>query len=157
MTEQKNGISNGLEQRILHSLRRIIRAVEVHSKRLSAEHEITGPQLVCLHALAQHGPRTNTQLAREVHLSPSTIVGIVDRLCDKGLVDKTRGDADRRLVRVALTTRGREMVATAPSPLQERLAAALNQVTELEQATIALSLERIVTLMEVDSATQSQG
>ena len=38
----------------------------------------------------------------------------------------------------------------APSPLQKHLADALNALPELEQATITLSLERIVALMEQD-------
>ncbi|MFA7623361.1 MAG: MarR family transcriptional regulator, partial [Pusillimonas sp.] len=35
-----------------------------------------------------------------------------------------------------------------PSPLQQKLAESLNALPELEQATITLSLERIVDLME---------
>ncbi len=40
------------------------------------------------------------------------------------------------------------MTRQVPSPLQRTLADALNALPELEQATIALSLERIVALME---------
>jgi hypothetical protein len=41
-----------------------------------------------------------------------------------------------------------ELARRAPSPLQQTLAKALNALPELEQATIALALERVVTLME---------
>jgi len=58
-------------------------------------------------------------------------------------------------VRVTATREGVELSRKAPSPLQQTLANTLNELPELEQATIALSLERIVSLMEapeVDAA-----
>jgi len=49
---------------------------------------------------------------------------------------------------VSATDAGREVASQAPSPLQKTLADALGALPELEQATITLSLERIVSLME---------
>src|SRR5690606_23010123 len=58
--------------RILQSVRRIAQCVEHHSKRLSATHKITSPQLVALMAIAQLGPSTLKSYGRAIHLSPST-------------------------------------------------------------------------------------
>jgi len=55
---------------------------------------------------------------------------------------------DRRVVNVIATAKGRALADNAPSPLQDGLADALKRLSEMEQATIALSLERIVDLME---------
>ena len=52
------------ELRILQSLRRIIRAIEIHSQHLNHIYQITGPQLGCLLAIKQHGAMTPTRLAR---------------------------------------------------------------------------------------------
>lgn len=134
--------------RILQSIRRIIRAVEIHSHKLAQEHEITGPQLGCLLALAKGGPLTITQLARVVYQSPSTVVGIVDRLADKGLALRERSSKDRRLVGVCVTKAGEALIANAPSPLQETLAESLNNLPELEQVSITLALEKVVDMME---------
>lgn len=134
--------------RILRSLRRIVRSIELYSKQLESTNQITAPQLICLLAIVEHGPLTATAISREVHLSASTVVGILDRLEEKGLVARTRALDDRRVVQVTATTRGIELARRAPSPLQQTLANALNALPELEQATIALSLERVVTLME---------
>lgn len=134
--------------RILRSLRRIIRSVELYSKQLTSTNQITAPQLVCLLAVVDHGPLTATAISREVHLSASTVVGILDRLEEKGLVVRARAHDDRRVVQVSATPRGADLARRAPSPLQQTLANALNALPELEQATIALSLERIVALME---------
>ncbi|BCR04277.1 hypothetical protein DESUT3_13460 [Desulfuromonas versatilis] len=136
------------ELRILQSIRRIIRAVEIHSRKLTQDHDITGPQLGCLLALAEEGPLTTTQLARKVYLSPSTIVGIVDRLESKALVTRQRGSQDRRQVRIGVTEAGEALVASAPSPLQETLAESLKGLPELEQVSITLALEKLVDMME---------
>ena len=57
------------DTRILKSIRRIIRSVEVYSKKLSSRHKITGPQLVCLLTIAEQEPITASRVARAVHLS----------------------------------------------------------------------------------------
>ncbi len=141
--------------RILRSLRRIIHSVDLYSKQLAATNQITAPQLICLLHVVNNGPVSATTIGREVHLSPSTVVGILDRLEEKGLVERQRSREDRRIVRVTATREGVELSRKAPSPLQQTLANTLNALPELEQATIALSLERIVSLMEapeVDAA-----
>ncbi len=136
--------------RVLQSLRRIIRAVALHSRKLSMQHNITGPQLACLLAVSEHGPLTVSSLAREVHLSPSTIVGILDRLEQKVLVLRQRSSQDRRVINIAITTKGRKLANSAPSPLQDTLSKALQKLPEIEQASIVMSLEKIVALMEVE-------
>jgi DNA-binding MarR family transcriptional regulator len=129
-------------------MRRIIRSVDLYSKELTAKARITSPQLVCLLTLVEKGPMTATTISREVFLSPSTIVGILDRLEEKGLVKRERGSKDRRVVTVSATEQGRRLAECAPSPLQEKLTDALSALPQGEQIEIAKSLERIVNLME---------
>ncbi|PLX85453.1 MAG: MarR family transcriptional regulator [Desulfuromonas sp.] len=136
------------ELRILQSLRRIIRAVEIHSRKLATQHQITGPQLACLLALAENESLTTTGLAQAVYLSPSTVVGIIDRLADKGLVDRMRSTRDRRQVLICVTEAGKKLAENAPSPLQDTLSEALVKLPELEQVSITLAMEKVVDLME---------
>jgi len=135
---------------VLRSLRKIIRAADLYSKQLKSRHQITAPQLLCLLAVAEEGQLTASEIAQRIYLSASTIVGIVDRLEKKKLVKRRRDTKDRRMVNVVITSEGRKLVEKAPSPLQENLANALAELSELEQATIALSLKRIVDLLEAE-------
>ena len=134
--------------KILQSLRKIIRSVDIHSRKLSIQHDITAPQLIALLAVEEKGPLTLASISKEVHLSPSTLVGIIDRLEAKGYVLRERSEEDRRQVLISMTKQGKSFAKQAPSPLQETLAEALGDLTPLEQATISLSLERVVELME---------
>lgn len=134
--------------KILQNLRKIIRSIDVHSRKLSIQHDITTPQLITLLAIDENGPLTIAAISKYVHLSPSTLVGIIDRLESKSYVERQRSNKDRRQVMISITKIGKDFTKKAPSPLQETLATALGELTNLEQAAISLSLERVVELME---------
>lgn len=138
--------------RVLRAIRRIVRSVGVYSRKLAYEHGITSPQLVCLLRIQEMGGTTLKHLAREVHLAPSTVVGIVDRLEARGLLCRERSARDRRLVHLRITEEGRLLLERAPSPLQDSLKEALELLPGEERVTIARSLERIVEMMEIGEA-----
>ena len=54
-----------------------------------------------------------------------------------------------------ITETGSKLTQSAPSLLQDRLATELKKLPELEQAAIALSLERVVQLMEAETLDAS--
>jgi DNA-binding MarR family transcriptional regulator len=142
--------SRGSHQgRILRAIRRIIRSVDLYSHRLATGSGVTVPQLSCLLRVVESGPLTLKALAAELDLSASTLVGIVDRLEVKGLLRRERSRGDRRQVLISATEEGVILASGSPSPLQDRLAAALESLPEAEQAAIAHSLERIVDLMQI--------
>ncbi len=134
--------------RVLMALRRIIRAVDIYSSKLNSEFKITSPQLICLYSVSQEDGMILSELAKKVNLGVSTVNGIVDRLEEKGLLERRRSNTDRRRVKLSITQQGRDISRTAPALLQDRLADSLRQLPDLEQAAIALSLERVVELME---------
>ena len=134
--------------RILMALRRIMHFIDAYSRRLSAEHHITGPQLICLYSIVKDGPLTLSDLGKRVSLSMSTVNGIVDRLENKNLVIRERKDKDRRKVLITATRSGIQLALSAPLPLQDRLSREIADLPELEQVSIALSLERIAAMME---------
>lgn len=135
---------------IMRSLRRIMRAVDVHSRKLMAEHHVTGPQLICLQTLQEDGPLTATALAKLVHLAVSTVTGILDRLEAKGWVVRERSTQDRRVVLVHVSEEGRKLVKQAPLSLQDRLAERLAGRPAKEQARLAQAVDTIVELLEVE-------
>ena len=135
---------------VLRSLRRIIRSVDIYSRKLKTSHQLTAPQLICLLCVVEEGPLNSAAISKSIFLSPSTLVGILDRLELRGLVSRERDREDRRIVNVTASDEGIEIAKVAPSPLQDNLAKALQQLPNKEQATIVLSLQRIVDLMEAE-------
>lgn len=140
-------VLGGHDVRILNAIRRVIRAVDIDSRRLAARYRVTSPQLMCLLALAEKESRPAVDIARRIHVSPSTMVGVLDRLEAKGLVRRERNAQDRREVFVTATRMGRKLVARAPFPLQYSLARVLGQLTARERNDLAAWMERLVDLM----------
>jgi len=98
------------------------------------------------------GTTTVTEVAAHVHLSPSTVVGIIDRLEEKGLVNRERDTTDRRVVTLTATDRGSKLIEETPHPVQ-----ALfddrddNTLDEDDYDRIATALEDIVSVLGADS------
>lgn len=135
--------------RVLQALRQVIRAVDLHSRRLLTQHKITGPQLITMLTVKSYEPVTVSAIAGHIHLSPSTVIGILDRLEAKGLITRHRDLKDRRLMWISLTEQGKVLANNAPSPLQDTLAEALVKLPETELVMIVESLERIVRFMQM--------
>jgi DNA-binding MarR family transcriptional regulator len=133
--------------RILNAIRQIIRAADIDSRKLAAEHQITSPQLMCLLAAVERGSATATDIAARIHLSPSTLVGVLDRLEEKHLVRRARDVEDRRRVEVMPTDEGRALATETPFPLQYSLDKALKQLSRNEREHLAASMERLASLM----------
>jgi DNA-binding MarR family transcriptional regulator len=137
--------------RILKALRQIIHATDKYSRKLRNEFRITAPQLVCLNCIYENSPISASEISNIIHLSRSTLVGIIDRLEEKGFITRIRNQADRRRVSLEITDRGREMVTVAPSPLQDKLCESLAALSQGEQDKIAESIEALVQMMGAES------
>ncbi len=148
MTDPSSFSSDRDDLRILRALRRIIRAVDIHSRKLATTHKLTVPQLLALMCIVEDGPVSSTHISQQIHLSGSTVVGLVDRLEAKGLVQRRRSTEDRRLVHVEATPLGIEAAKAAPSPLQDQLVKRLADLNATEREQLAQSLERVVELMQ---------
>lgn len=136
---------------ILDSLRHISRALDIFSRSLAARCRLTTPQLICLRALIDEPALTPGQLARRMALSQATVTGILDRLEDRGLVERRRDGQDRRRVLLYATAAGRRLAAEAPAALQERLAGGLARLQPQERERIAAVLRQVAGMMEEDA------
>lgn len=135
---------------ILQSLRRLMRATDIFSRRLVKAHRITSPQLMCLHKLLDESEGlTVSELSKRMFLSASTLVGILDRLEAQSLVTRVRSASDRRKVLIHVTQAGRDLVVEAPSPLQQALQTGLEALPTDEQRTIADNLKQLVQMLEL--------
>ncbi len=150
------GTSLTIEDQIVAAIRRIMRAVDLHSRHLAEEHGLTGPQLATLQAASRLGEASSTgALARAVHLSGPTVTGILDRLAKRGLVERARSGNDRRSVTITITPQGEDVMAAAPSLLQDRFRAELARVEDWEQTMILAMLQRIAAMMDAESLDAS--
>jgi len=88
---------------------RALVAVAARSLAVAGD-EVTLPQYRALVVLAARGPQGTAELAAALAVNPSTATRMCDRLVRKGLVRRHRQAGDRRMVRIALTAAGRDLV-----------------------------------------------
>jgi len=144
-----------VEDQVIVALRRITRAIALHSRELLQNVGLTAPQLAALQAIARLQPITIGALAQSIHLSQATLTGILRRLENRNLISRTRSGADRRAVVVELTEQGGEMLNAAPSLLQDRFRRKLLQLHEWEQTQMLSTLQRIASMMDAESIDAS--
>lgn len=135
------------DRRIIFALRKIMQQMDTHSRSLMKHYDITVSQLVCLYEIYEKGALTLSIISKNVHLSNSTLVGVIDRLEEKGLVKRTRDTDDRRVIFIDLTPKGREFVFGAPHLLHNRLDEKLKNISESEQIIIANSLDLLFDML----------
>lgn len=137
-----------ISDEVLIALRRLIRAVDLHSRYLSKHFGLTGPQLIILRELDRAGEMSAGEIAASVSLSQATVTGITDRLEKRGLVTKTKSDIDRRRVVIQPTAACRQLLDQAPPPIQESFLHQFDKLMDWEQSMILSSLQRLVRMID---------
>lgn len=142
---------------IVTQIRRIVRAIHLHSQRLSRSIGLTVPQLVLLQAIEDSPPQeaTASRLREGIGVNAATMSGLVDRLVRRGFLERQRSESDRRVVLLRLTETGRSALERTPSPLQAQVLASLSALPDEERTAILSSLQYIVHLMEAESLDAS--
>jgi DNA-binding MarR family transcriptional regulator len=135
---------------ILVSLRKIMRAADLHSQRLMKESGLTSPQLLVMQAIEKEGKPSTSTLARRISVSQATMTRIVDRLERAGLVKREKSTQDKRVVNVGLTEAGREKLGHAPEPLQAEFLRRFRELETWEQQMLKSSLLRIAKMMDAE-------
>jgi DNA-binding MarR family transcriptional regulator len=136
-------------EQVIIALRRVIRAIDLHSRTLAASHGLTGPQALILKAL-QNGSLSAGELANRVSLSQGTVTDILKRLELRGLITRIRDIKDRRRVMVEVTGAGSAVLLKSPPLLQERFAQRFKNLQDWEQAQLLASLQRIAAMMDAE-------
>ena len=133
----------------MQALRRIFKAIQDYSQDVYTQFGITGPQLWVLKTIAENGSLPLGELSKKMYLHPSTITRVVDRMEQKGYMQRERSKEDRRVISVCLTPVGEALAKTAPSPAQGKMIHGLNKLGEKELSTIYHSVQKLVEIMEV--------
>lgn len=115
---------NEIDYRRLGNFRYQIRKF-LHFSEEAARAEGLEPQqhqmLLAIKALDEPGGPTVGQLAEHLFVRHHSAVGLIDRLEQRQLVHRVRGEEDRRQVRVALTPQGEEKLLRLSSVHREEL------------------------------------
>ena len=135
---------------VLVSLRQIMRATDLHSKRMAKLCGLTIPQVMVLRAIKKLGDVTVKKVSQDVSLSQATVTTILNRLEERGFIERVRSLADKRIVNARLTDKGCDILATTPPLLHEKFIERFDAMEDWEKTQLLSALQRIASMMDAE-------
>lgn len=130
------------------ALRQVNRAIDLHSKHLNKTVGLTAPQVIVLQTIESQAPVTVGEIAKAISLGQATVTTIVSRLENRGYLYREKSLQDRRKVYVVLTAKGKDILESAPTPLQEEFIERFESLEEWEQSLILSAIQRVAKMMD---------
>lgn len=138
----------------LHELTRSFKRLFRNVRRLRgrdthlADGEVTHAQFELLIELYDRGALPVGELASAARLTPATVTQMLDHLVAAGHVERSRSDADRRVVVAALTRQGRRKVSEKRAAWQSRWETALAGMGDDELRAARRVLDRLASMFD---------
>ena len=121
----------------------VVHGVERTSKRMAGEIGVTGPQRLVLRVVGLSPGISAGDLAAELHVHPSTLTGVIQRLVGQRLLARTSDPGDRRRAVLCLTARGARVNAVRQGTVEAAIADALDGVSDRDRAATRRVLDRL--------------
>lgn len=109
---------------------------------------ITPGQVNALLILYMHDDLTMGELSSEIYLAESAATRLVDRLVKMNLVRRKGDDKDRRIVRVYLTSYGRQLASLVFQRRSRRFTNLAEQLTDEEREMLIVSVKAVLRVFE---------
>lgn len=112
------------------------------SKLMERRLGVTGPQRLAVRLVGRFPDISAGRLADLMAIHPSTLTGVLQRLVDRGLIERRGDPADRRRTLLRLTARGRRVDEQRSGTIEAAVRRALRQLdeTQLRAAETVLAL-----------------
>jgi len=140
----KSMLHSDLVEEIELTLRQIAKQVRRKGREILTDFAITPPQFDALIYLNEFGDLTIGELSSKLYLAYSTTTDLVDRMERNDLVERVRDSNDRRVVRLHMKDKGRDMIEKVLEARRRHLAQALVHVPSDDMQTLVSSLKQIV-------------
>lgn len=142
----------GLPDDELHQTATLLNSVAVRLLRRIRESDrrtthLTAARASLLSVLVFGGPRSVGDLAEIEQVTPPAATKLIDALETDGLVERKRSTADRRIVEVAATSRGHEVLERGRAARVTALAEMLAEVSPRDLATVRRGADRLADLI----------
>jgi DNA-binding MarR family transcriptional regulator len=131
-------------QRILDSIRRLVRLLRLTDRAAQSELGLSGAQLFVLHELGKTPSLSLSELADRTRTDQSSVSVVVTRLVDAGYVTRDRDKRDARRLVLNLTKSGRALAEKTPPAAQEQILEALDRIPAPDRRRFADTFARLI-------------
>ncbi len=135
---------------VVTTLRQIIRAIDLQSKKLVKKYGLTLPQLILLKEIKENPEQPISKISKQVSLSQATVTSILNRLEKQGFAIRERGKEDKRKVYTYLTEKAETILKNKPQLLQDSFSREFEKLEEWEKNMILSALQRLSFMLNAD-------
>ena len=139
---------------VLQQFRELFRVSQQHFQRIESTCGLSGAQLWALSELKAAPGLTVSGLARALSIHLSTSSNLLDKLEAQELIRRERDSVDQRVVRIYLTSAGRQLLRRAPKPLEGVIPDALGRMPDAALRSLKRDLELLLGLASVRSPAE---
>jgi DNA-binding MarR family transcriptional regulator len=129
--------------RISQLMREIARAFTKKQKNELFKGTLTLPQFLILDIIHKEGQARMTDIAHALEVSTAAATGIVDRLVKYGYVQRVFDSADRRIIKIKLKSKGKEVVEKLEEQRRQQIIEVFGQISEKERSDYLKILTRV--------------
>ncbi|WHY02918.1 MarR family transcriptional regulator [Neobacillus sp. DY30] len=90
---------------------------------------------------------TSSELAEAFEVNKSAITAIINRLADKGLIERTRDENDRRVVYLTLSDKGQELIQKTQEKVHLLVESLITQFDEAEITNFINTYEKLAQIL----------
>lgn len=117
--------------------------------------DLTMAQFRALVMIRRWGPQTGRDLAARLHVTPGTLVPLVDRLEEQGYLRRVPDQDDRRLTWLELTPKSDRLFRRLWGAGAARIATAISQLLPKDRVELRRLLTRVAEHLEASTALNS--
>jgi DNA-binding MarR family transcriptional regulator len=133
----------------------VVHGLERLSKRMTGDIGVTGPQRLVLRVVGLFPGMSAGDLATVLHVHPSTLTGVLQRLVAQRLLARSDDPTDRRRAVLRLTKRGSRVNAARQGTVEAAIAQALDGITDRDRAATKRVLERLAAHLDPTATAAS--
>ncbi len=118
-------------------------ALQSASKRMEAGLGVTAPQRLVVRIVGRFPGISAGELSEILHLHPSTLTGVLQRLGERGLVVRRADPGDARRALLELTAKGRAVDALRSGTVEAAVRRALRRLSPSAERTVRAAAEAL--------------
>ncbi len=113
--------------------------------------ELTIPQFIVLSAISRKGSPKMTDLAHEMNTTLGNVTTIVERIVKEGYLERGSDPDDRRIVRVALTNKGKTFMKKAAEHKRKNFGKIFGKMEEADRKTVLNIMKKLADAINMNT------
>lgn len=130
-------------EKIEEYLRKVDYTVRRKGREILGQKSITAPQFKALQILMKNETMTIGDLSQKMDLACSTITDLIDRMESSKLVSRKRDEKDKRVVKIEVTEKGKEVLHEVLEERVQFLDSKLTSYSQEDKNRLYLELKKL--------------